>query len=86
MLSIQQTITIIFSLICAGVIAINMYLSYMGTHYQHLVTDTKEEIRDMRDELIYTVSHGVLPSLGEKEASVSHLVIVNQTMVSLSQQ
>ena len=83
-IALWKVVTMLVILTSTGVVAINMYFSYMGTQYMHVVQESEEEIYAMRDEIMHTVSSGVPTSMEEIGATVSHLVTVNQTTFSVS--
>ncbi|MDE0243356.1 MAG: hypothetical protein OYG31_01430 [Candidatus Kaiserbacteria bacterium] len=71
-------------LVCTGVVAVNMYLSYMGARHMHIVHESEADIYAMRDKIMHTVADAAKEPAEDVQATVSHLVTVNEATISVS--
>lgn len=83
-LALWNMIMAVAVLVCAGVISVNMYFSYKGAQYMHVVQESEASVYAMRDEIMRTVSSTAKESVDSMNVAVSHLVTVNEATISVS--
>ena len=74
---------IVLSIICLFYIGSNMYYVYGGMHATALAQESEVDIYKMRNQII-KVTGDDIPSAERENIAVSHLVIIEPALVSIS--
>lgn len=81
--SVYSYLFSILLLMCGAAIAVNMYIVYMGAYNVTVAAQVRDDVYDMRNEIVQIADIGVTP-VNIQQVAISHLIVTDTDPVVVS--